>query len=59
MNKYIDVIVPRGGKGLGKSSKIFKYSCNWTFRGLCHIYLDKENNIKNVIKVIVNAKMKN
>ena len=26
--------------------------------GLCHIYLDKENNLKDEIKVILNAKMR-
>ena len=59
MNKYIDVIVPRGGKGL--VAKVQKYSNVHVIghlEGLCHIYLDKENNIKNAIKVIVNAKMR-
>ena len=26
--------------------------------GICHIYLDKENNLNNAIKVILNAKMR-
>ena len=59
MNKYIDVIVPRGGKGL--VSKVQKYSNVHVIghlEGLCHIYLDKENNINEAIKVIINAKMR-
>ena len=59
MNKYIDVIVPRGGKGL--VAKVQKYSNIHVIghlEGLCHIYLDKENNLNNAIKVIINAKMR-
>ena len=59
MSKYIDVIVPRGGKGLVK--KVQKYSNIHVIghlEGLCHIYLDKENNLRDAIKVILNAKMR-
>ena len=59
MNKYIDVIVPRGGKGL--VAKVQKYSNIHVIghlEGLCHIYLDKENNLNDAIKVILNAKMR-
>ncbi len=59
MNKYIDVIVPRGGKGL--VSKVKKFSNVHVIghlEGICHIYLDKDNNIDQAIKVILNAKMR-
>ncbi len=59
MNKYIDVIVPRGGKGL--VAKVQKYSNVHVIghlEGICHIYLDKESNLNNAIKVILNAKMR-
>ncbi|MDC3152407.1 glutamate-5-semialdehyde dehydrogenase [Pelagibacteraceae bacterium] len=59
MSKYVDVIVPRGGKGL--VAKVQKYSNVHVIghlEGLCHIYLDKENNLNNAIKVIINAKMR-
>ena len=59
MNRYIDVIVPRGGKGL--VAKVQKYSSIHVIghlEGLCHIYLDKESNLNNAIKVILNAKMR-
>ena len=59
MNKYIDVIVPRGGKGL--VAKVQKYSNVHVIghlEGLCHIYLDKESSLNNAIKVILNAKMR-
>ena len=59
MSKYIDVIVPRGGKGL--VAQVQKYSNIHVIghlEGLCHIYLDKENNLNDAIKVILNAKMR-
>ena len=59
MSKYIDVIVPRGGKNL--VAKVQKYSNIHVIghlEGLCHIYLDKEINLNNAIKVILNAKMR-
>ena len=59
MSKYIDVMVPRGGKGL--VAKVQKYSNIHVIghlEGLCHIYLDKESNLNNAIKVILNAKMR-
>ena len=59
MSKYIDVIVPRGGKNL--VAKVQKYSNIHVIghlEGLCHIYLDKENNLKDAIKIILNAKMR-
>ena len=47
MNSYIDVIVPRGGKGLvAKVQKYSKIHVIGHLEGLCHIYLDKENNLK-------------
>ena len=59
MNRYIDVIVPRGGKGL--VAKVQKYSNIHVIghlEGLCHIYLDKESDLNNAIKIILNAKMR-
>ncbi len=59
MSKYIDVIVPRGGKSL--VAKVQRYSNIHVIghlEGLCHIYLDKESNLNNAIKVILNAKLR-
>jgi glutamate-5-semialdehyde dehydrogenase len=59
MSKYIDVIVPRGGKGL--VTKVQKYSNVHVIghlEGLCHIYLDKSANLKMAKKIIINAKMR-
>ncbi len=59
MSKYIDVIVPRGGKGLvAKVQKHSNVHVIGHLEGLCHIYLDKENNINDAVKIILNAKMR-
>ena len=59
MNKYIDVIVPRGGKGL--IAKVQKYSNVHVIghlEGLCHIYLDKSADLKMAKRIIINSKMR-
>jgi glutamate-5-semialdehyde dehydrogenase len=59
MSAYIDVIVPRGGKGL--VSKVQKFSNVHVIghlEGLCHIFVDKTANVDVAKKVIINAKMR-
>lgn len=59
MSQYIDVIVPRGGKGL--VSKVQKYSNIHVIghlEGLCHIFIDKSADLKMAKKIIINAKMR-
>ena len=60
MNKFIDVIIPRGGKKLVQ--KIQKYSSVPTIghlEGLCHSYVDKEAHPNIAKKIIHNAKLRN
>ena len=60
MKNYIDLIIPRGGKGLVK--KVLKKS-NVTivghYEGLCHVYVDREANLNTAIKIVKNSKMRN
>ena len=59
MNAYIDVIVPRGGKGLvAKVQKFSNVHVIGHLEGLCHIYLDKSANLNMAKKLIINAKMR-
>ena len=59
MNKYIDVIVPRGGKGLvSKVQKLSNVHVIGHLEGLCHIFVDKDANLKMAKKIIINAKMR-
>jgi glutamate-5-semialdehyde dehydrogenase len=59
MSAYIDVIVPRGGRGL--VSKVQKFSNVHVIghlEGLCHIFVDKTANLNVAKKIIVNSKMR-
>ena len=59
MSKYIDVIVPRGGKGLvAKVQKFSNIHVIGHLEGLCHIFIDKTANLIMAKKVILNAKMR-
>jgi glutamate-5-semialdehyde dehydrogenase len=57
MPQYVDVIVPRGGKGLiehlMKESKVpmIKH-----LDGICHVYIDDKADIAKALKVAFNAK---
>jgi glutamate-5-semialdehyde dehydrogenase len=60
MKKYIDVIIPRGGKSLVK--KVLKkssVSIIGHFEGICHVFVDREADINMAIKVVKNSKMRN
>ena len=60
MKNYIDVIIPRGGKSLVK--KVLKkssVSIIGHYEGLCHVYIDREADLKMAIKVVKNSKMRN
>ena len=59
MSKFIDVIVPRGGKGLvERVQKLSKVHVIGHLEGLCHMYIDNFSNVNMAIKLVVNAKMR-
>ena len=59
MSNYIDVIVPRGGKGLVKRvQKFSNVHVIGHLEGLCHVYLDKSSNLSMAKKIVINAKMR-
>ena len=60
MNKFIDVIIPRGGKNLVK--KVQSLSTIPTIghlEGICHSYVDKDANPKFAKNIVYNAKLRN
>ena len=60
MQKYVDVIIPRGGKNLVKKvQKKSKVPTIGHLEGICHVYIDKTANLKMAIKITKNAKMRN
>ena len=60
MNKYIDVIIPRGGKNLVKKVQdLSSVPVIGHLEGICHTYIDKDANIKMAKQIIINAKLRN
>tara|TARA_B100001027_G_scaffold214720_1_gene187412 strand:+ start:454 stop:1707 length:1254 start_codon:yes stop_codon:yes gene_type:complete len=60
MEKYIDVIIPRGGRNLVKIVQQFsKIPTIGHLEGVCHTYIDKEADLKISKRIILNAKMRN
>jgi len=57
MQDYVDVIVPRGGKGLiERISAESRIAVIKHLHGVCHTYIDDMADIDKAIKVAVNAK---
>ncbi|RLA74772.1 MAG: glutamate-5-semialdehyde dehydrogenase [Epsilonproteobacteria bacterium] len=57
MDKYVDLIVPRGGEGLiryisqNSSVPVVKHD-----KGLCHTYIHQDANLEQAVAIAVNAK---
>ena len=57
MKGYVDVLIPRGGKGLIKSvSENATVPVIETGAGNCHVYVDADADIDMAISVVMNAK---
>ncbi len=58
LDEYIDVIIPRGGEGLIRTvveearMPVLKH-----YKGVCHIYVDREVDVDMAVDVIFNAKV--
>ncbi len=60
MERYVDIIIPRGGKSLVKKVQDFsKIPSIGHLEGVCHSYVDKDANHKIANDVIYNAKLRN
>jgi len=57
MDKYVDLIIPRGGEGLVRfvsnnaTVPVVKHD-----KGLCHTYIDKDADFQKAIAIAINAK---
>ncbi len=57
MEKYVDVIVPRGGKSLiARISAEAKVPVIKHLDGICHVYIDNEADLPKAIRIADNAK---
>ena len=60
MSKFIDVIIPRGGKSLVKKvQNLSTVPIIGHLEGVCHSYVDKDANPKIAERVVYNAKLRN
>lgn len=58
MNNFIDVIIPRGGKGLIKKvMSVSKIPMIKHLDGNCHVYIDRKADIDMAFKICINSKM--
>ena len=59
MDQYVDIIVPRGGRGL--IERVLKESRIPVIRhldGICHVYVHSSANLNIARKIVLNAKMR-
>ena len=57
MSEYVDVIVPRGGKGLIKRvSEEARMPVIKHLDGICHVYIDSDADIEKAVRIALNAK---
>jgi len=59
MSDYIDVVVPRGGKGLVKKvQESAKIPVIGHLDGICHIYVDESSDPSTASNIVTNAKLR-
>ncbi|MDD2385080.1 MAG: glutamate-5-semialdehyde dehydrogenase [Sulfurospirillaceae bacterium] len=57
MDKYVDLIIPRGGEALirfvseNATVPVVKHD-----KGVCHIFVDSQANLENALLIVINAK---
>jgi glutamate-5-semialdehyde dehydrogenase len=57
MPQYVDVVIPRGGKGLVEYvSEHAKVPVIKHLEGICHVYIDAQADLEKAIAVAVNSK---
>ena len=57
LDKYIDVLIPRGGKGLKKFIlENATIPVIETGAGVCHVFVDESANVEDALNIIKNAK---
>ena len=58
LNDYIDLVIPRGGESLIRQvSKISRIPVIKHYKGICHVYVHKDADLKMAEKVCFNAKV--
>ena len=57
LNEYIDLVIPRGGEGLIRAvTETATVPVIKHYKGVCHIYVDKDADLGMALNIIENAK---
>ncbi len=60
MRDDIDLVIPRGGEGLIRQvAALSKIPVIKHYKGVCHVFVDKDANLSKAEKIVVNAKTQN
>ncbi len=60
MSKYVDVVIPRGGRQLVKKVQtLSNLPIIGHLEGVCHTFVDKDADLKIAKKIVYNAKLRN
>ena len=58
LDRYIDLIIPRGGESLIKAvAEESRIPVIKHYKGVCHVYVDKEADLNKALKICLNAKV--
>ena len=59
MNQYVDVVVPRGGKGLiERVQRDARVPVIGHLEGICHVYLHESADVDMATEIVMNAKLR-
>ena len=57
MDQYLDVIIPRGGKGLIETVvSLARMPVIKHYDGICHVYVDKDADLEMAKSIVINSK---
>ncbi len=60
LSELIDLVIPRGGESLIREvAATSKIPVIKHYKGVCHVYVDKEADLKKAAAIVVNAKTQN
>ena len=60
MSELIDLVIPRGGEGLIREvASISKIPVIKHYKGVCHVFVDKDADLEKAKKIVLNAKTQN
>jgi glutamate-5-semialdehyde dehydrogenase len=57
LTRYVDLCIPRGGEGLIRAvAEVSKVPVIKHYKGVCHVYVDAEADLKMAEEIVLNAK---